>query len=151
MRYVWNYLGQLRISEPQRKGVNTGFPGMRAAPPAALARLAAEMRRARRALACACAPPRCAHAHPQVANAAREINNKKVCMPNNNCQWCRWLQCGLALGRRCAAAGTADTLRVYEHEEGRAAFIINSPEHLSRLEGLLSRVEFSVTESDVRM
>ena len=132
------------ISYRAPEGVNTGFPGMRAAPPvaAALAPLAAGAHRARRTPARARALLRCAHTHPQIANTARGINSKKVHMPNNNRQWYRWLQCGLALGRRCAAAGTAGTLYVYAHEEGRAAFTINSPEHLSRLEGLLSRVEF---------
>ena len=53
---------------------------MRAAPPATatLTQLAAKTLRARRAPACACAPPRCAHTHPQVTNAALIINIKEA-------------------------------------------------------------------------
>ena len=53
---------------------------MRAAPPVAatLTQLAAKTHRAPRAPACACAPPRYAHTHPQVTNTALIINIKET-------------------------------------------------------------------------
>ena len=103
---------------------------MRPAPPAVatLARLAAEMHRARRAPACARVPPRCAHTRAQVATVIKVLNIHMAHNPRKLAM-VLWLHFGQHSERCWAAAGTKDALHVYQPEIGRAAPIVDSLEH----------------------